>query len=411
MPAAVLAATLGLPAGNAWTATDPPPAAAGGDEAGLPGAPGEPDRPRQQDGSAEADVTGAAHDGAGDDHPPEDGSVSHVWTWDQMWELDRETGRPGDPSAESGTASASRPESGPAHQQAQTPESQSSESQPSAPQAQPAQPPAQSSDQQPQSQPAAPEPVAQQPSKPAQPESRPAQQDSQAAQGRTPNHRPAAEQPARTPSADVEPPREPERRPSARPRAPREHERRPAAKPRAPRKHERRPSSRPKTSRAVLDGGSASAIADAKSPANGRATEAKQKSGVLRSAARQVVRLINAKRTQAGCQPLRVSRRLSQAAGGHADTMAKSGILSHTAPDGSRPSTRAVRAGYDGWSAIGENIARGQASPAEVTQDWMNSPGHRANILNCSYEEVGVGVREGGPNGRYWAQSFGTRRS
>ncbi|MEU6081127.1 CAP domain-containing protein [Streptomyces sp. NPDC047108] len=417
VPAAVLAATLGLPAGSAWADTDPPPAAVGGDEPGLHGAPGRPDGAGQPDGSGEADVTGAGHDGAGDDRPPEDGSTSHEWTWARMDEMDQAPGRM-PPRGQAPESDALPGRDGPSEEQAQ-PFAQ--HEQPPEPQTLPAEP-------------GAPEPVVQQPSQPmsqepqmpqsrpenetqhAQPQSRPVQQDSPAAVEDQPtdhqdaDHRPPAEGPAEVPAAGVEPPREPERRPSARPKSPREHERRPAAKPRTPRKHDR-PSTRPKSPRAaVQNGGTTSAATGAEAPAKAGTGQAKPKTGVLRSAARQVVRLINAKRTAAGCRPLRVSRKLSQAAKGHADDMAKTGKLSHTAPDGSRPSTRAARAGYGGWSAIGENIARGQRSPAQVTQDWMNSPGHRANILNCGYKEIGVGVRESESGGRWWSQSFGARR-
>jgi uncharacterized protein YkwD len=66
------------------------------------------------------------------------------------------------------------------------------------------------------------------------------------------------------------------------------------------------------------------------------------------------------------------------------------------------------RAGYDG-RMMGENIAAGQTSAAAVMDAWMNSPGHRANILNCGYREIGVGLYRGGSMRFYWTQNFGSR--
>jgi uncharacterized protein YkwD len=85
--------------------------------------------------------------------------------------------------------------------------------------------------------------------------------------------------------------------------------------------------------------------------------------------------------------------------------MARSGVMSHTGPDGSTMSSRVDAAGYL-WSTLGENIARGQSDAAAVMDAWMNSPGHRANILNCSFKEIGIGVHfgDGGP---WWTQDFG----
>ena len=58
---------------------------------------------------------------------------------------------------------------------------------------------------------------------------------------------------------------------------------------------------------------------------------------------------------------------------------------------------------------MGENIAAGYPTPAAVMDAWMNSAGHRANILNCAFAEIGVGHATGGPFGAYWTQDFGTR--
>lgn len=86
--------------------------------------------------------------------------------------------------------------------------------------------------------------------------------------------------------------------------------------------------------------------------------------------------------------------------------MAARDYFSHTSQDGSGPGDRITDAGYR-WSTYGENIAKGQRTPAAVMDSWMNSPGHRANILNCSFKELGVGV-EDSPGGIVWTQDFGT---
>ncbi|MFF9033564.1 CAP domain-containing protein [Streptomyces iakyrus] len=122
----------------------------------------------------------------------------------------------------------------------------------------------------------------------------------------------------------------------------------------------------------------------------------------------QVVALVNKERAAAGCSPVTANDRLTRAADDYSDVMASSGVMSHTGPDGSTMTTRVEAAGYR-WSTLGENIARGQADAASVMKSWMNSPGHRANILNCSFKELGVGVHfgDGGP---WWTQNFGAGR-
>jgi uncharacterized protein YkwD len=122
----------------------------------------------------------------------------------------------------------------------------------------------------------------------------------------------------------------------------------------------------------------------------------------------QVLALVNKERTAGGCSPVTANDRLTRAADDYSDVMASSGVMSHTGPDGSTMTTRVEAAGYQ-WSTLGENIARGQADAASVMKSWMNSPGHRANILNCSFKELGVGVHfgDGGP---WWTQNFGAGR-
>jgi PKD repeat protein len=86
-----------------------------------------------------------------------------------------------------------------------------------------------------------------------------------------------------------------------------------------------------------------------------------------------------------------------------AEEMNRTGVFSHTGEGGSTPFTRMQAAGFRG-STMGENIARGFSNPASVMQAWMNSPGHKANILNAGYRWIGVGF-VAGPN--IWVANFG----
>ncbi|ROQ35188.1 RNA polymerase sigma factor (sigma-70 family) [Streptomyces sp. PanSC19] len=124
------------------------------------------------------------------------------------------------------------------------------------------------------------------------------------------------------------------------------------------------------------------------------------------SAQEQVIELVNAERAKAGCGPLTEHPLLTEAAQGHSDDMAARDFFDHTDPDGDGPGERITAAGY-AWSSYGENIAKGQTTAAEVMDSWMHSPGHRANILNCGFKEIGVGLHTSG--GPYWTQAFGSR--
>ncbi|MFD3536112.1 CAP domain-containing protein [Streptomyces sp. NPDC058664] len=118
----------------------------------------------------------------------------------------------------------------------------------------------------------------------------------------------------------------------------------------------------------------------------------------------EVLRLVNVERAQVGCSPVNASAGLAALAGAFSADMAARGFFDHTDPDGATPWERAEKAGVSGLG--GENIARGQADAAAVMDSWMNSDGHRANILNCDFTTLGVGVHfgDGGP---WWTQNFG----
>jgi uncharacterized protein YkwD len=121
---------------------------------------------------------------------------------------------------------------------------------------------------------------------------------------------------------------------------------------------------------------------------------------------------VNAERKHAGSPPLTANARLDQAAQHHAVDMLARNYFAHESPEGHTVRERAKDAGYT-WRAIGENIAEGQTSIAEVMKTWMHSPGHRRNILDRDFKELGVGLALGKGSGGYkveWVQTFGARR-
>ncbi|WP_327715147.1 CAP domain-containing protein [Streptomyces sp. NBC_00490] len=128
--------------------------------------------------------------------------------------------------------------------------------------------------------------------------------------------------------------------------------------------------------------------------------------GDLSRTASEVVDLTNRERARHGLPPLTVDPFLTTAAQAHSADMIARDFYSHTSPDGSQPWDRAAAAG-SGRRSIGENIACGQRSPAEVVEGWMNSPGHRANILKPGFTHIGIGFAGGGSSGTYWTQLFG----
>ncbi|MGW2890534.1 CAP domain-containing protein [Streptomyces griseoruber] len=121
-------------------------------------------------------------------------------------------------------------------------------------------------------------------------------------------------------------------------------------------------------------------------------------------AAAEVLALVNEERAKVGCSALSANSALSELAEKFSDDMAARGFFDHTDPDGKTPWDRAEAAGIS--SLGGENIARGQADAAAVMEAWMNSPGHKANILNCDFKTLGVGVHFGS-GGPWWTQDFG----
>ncbi|WP_190226791.1 CAP domain-containing protein, partial [Streptomyces hydrogenans] len=120
-----------------------------------------------------------------------------------------------------------------------------------------------------------------------------------------------------------------------------------------------------------------------------------------------VIVLANAERDRAGCGPLRTETRLARAAQGHAEDMAARDYYAHDSPEGRDGGDRISATGYS-WSAWGENIHKGPKTPERAMDDWMGSPAHRANILNCAFRDIGVGVALTA-DGPWWVQDFGAR--
>lgn len=114
----------------------------------------------------------------------------------------------------------------------------------------------------------------------------------------------------------------------------------------------------------------------------------------------EVIRLVNAERAKQGLSPLTTNQTIAGVAQLRANELTT--LFDHTRPDGSRCFTALNQAGIS-YRAAGENIAMGYPTPQAVVEGWMNSPGHRANILNASFTTIGVGYCS---QGRYWVQMF-----
>lgn len=123
----------------------------------------------------------------------------------------------------------------------------------------------------------------------------------------------------------------------------------------------------------------------------------------------EILRLSNLARAEAGLPALSLNAQLNQAALAHGLDMANNGIFSHTGSDGSTLRDRVNRTGY-AWRNIGENIAYGYTSAASVMSGWMNSDGHRANILNSNFREIGIAYTRNSQGRFYYVQVFGNPR-
>jgi uncharacterized protein YkwD len=124
----------------------------------------------------------------------------------------------------------------------------------------------------------------------------------------------------------------------------------------------------------------------------------------------EVINRVNVERAAEGLPPLSYDTSLASAARGHSEDMGLQNYFSHTGLDGRTPCERMTNAGYT-WNYCGENIAAGQPTPGDVIDTWMASPGHRANILNPNFCDIGVGYVyvASSTYGHYWTQNFGRR--
>ena len=124
----------------------------------------------------------------------------------------------------------------------------------------------------------------------------------------------------------------------------------------------------------------------------------------------EVIDLVNVERAAEGLPPLSTDASLASAARAHSEDMGLQDYFSHTSLDGRSPADRITDAGYS-WNYMGENIAAGQPTPEDVIDSWMASDGHRANILNPNFCDIGVGYAyvAGSTYGHYWTQDFGRR--
>ena len=125
---------------------------------------------------------------------------------------------------------------------------------------------------------------------------------------------------------------------------------------------------------------------------------------------RRIVDLVNQERSAVGLDPLLFNRQLDNAANRHTDRMTGADYMSHQLPGEAGLGDRVTNAGYE-WRRVGENVAAGYTTPEAVVDAWMNSPGHRANILNPDFDHIGVGYSNAPDNipydtDVYWTQAF-----
>ncbi|MFF9011740.1 sigma-70 family RNA polymerase sigma factor [Streptomyces sp. NPDC014870] len=124
------------------------------------------------------------------------------------------------------------------------------------------------------------------------------------------------------------------------------------------------------------------------------------------TAEERLTRLVNQRRAQEGCAPLRTDPRLDDAARAYARDMVRRGYYAHSSPEGRFADARISAVGYE-WSAWAENLARGSSDPAAVFDDWMDGSMHERNMLDCAYRDTGVAAVSG-PDGTVWVQKLAT---
>ncbi len=128
----------------------------------------------------------------------------------------------------------------------------------------------------------------------------------------------------------------------------------------------------------------------------------------------KILELVNNERAKEGLDPLSIDSQLDQAANFHNDEMVRADTMSHQLPGEANLGERVSATGYS-WTRVAENVAAGYTTPEAVVEGWMNSPGHRENILNPEFIHIGIGYEYAPDNNNalndydvYWTQVFGT---
>lgn len=122
--------------------------------------------------------------------------------------------------------------------------------------------------------------------------------------------------------------------------------------------------------------------------------------GTVTAARQATLCLVNLQRRHHGLPRLAENPLLQRAASAYSRTMVAHRFFDHVGPDGSTLQQRIATVGYSPWTELGENIAWGSgslATPRQIVNGWMHSPGHRANILDAAFRQIGVGVAAGAP--------------
>ncbi|MCA0969762.1 SafA/ExsA family spore coat assembly protein [Halobacillus litoralis] len=125
----------------------------------------------------------------------------------------------------------------------------------------------------------------------------------------------------------------------------------------------------------------------------------------IKSVEQQVIDLTNQERAKQGLSPLKGNWQLSRVARYKSRDMRDKNYFSHQSPTYGSP-FEMMRSFNISYRRAAENIAAGQRTPQEVVNGWMNSPGHRKNILDPNVRQIGVGYAQGGSYGHYWTQMF-----
>lgn len=125
----------------------------------------------------------------------------------------------------------------------------------------------------------------------------------------------------------------------------------------------------------------------------------------IKSLEDEVVKLVNAERSKRGLQTLKSNWEIARVARYKSQDMINKKYFSHTSPTFGSP-FRMMESFEIKFSSAGENIACGQNTPAQVMKSWMDSPGHKANILSATYTTIGVGLAKNSSGVCYWTQLF-----